>query len=171
MDILITDIISQNDSDDDVIEVVRDEAPIEIISDDDEPASQNATVIQNYHFIPPMETSKRKDLLEPVAKDPLETLSQSTDSECVLPSPHAAETLLSEPLPLRTEDTNDTASSSAEANGKDDINSVASMPIKLPLPLLLPDLDNNPKDINNKDAEVQPNCHTGSLDIVIDAKV
>lgn len=167
MGFVITDITSQNDSDDDVIEVVRDEVPIQIISDDEDSAPQNVTVIQNYHFMPPLETGERKDPPEPMTKDPLDNLSQSTDSECV-PSPHTEDTLLSEPPPPGTEDTNDTPSPSVETNGNDNVNSVVTAPQKLPL--LLPGLETDFKDINNEDTVEQPQRSVVATD-VNDAKV
>lgn len=56
---IISDVTSgalQNDSDDDVIEVVRDEAPIEILSDDEEQelakskTTEPSVATQNFHF-------------------------------------------------------------------------------------------------------------------------
>lgn len=173
MGFVITGITSQNQddsSDDDVIEVVRDEAPIQIISDDDDEINepQNSTVIKNYHFMPPSEIAEPKHPPDtPITNDPLDNISHSTDSENMVPSPNAEELLLSEPPPPGTEDTNNTVSPSIEANGTvDDHNSV---PIKLPI--LLPGLSTDPKDLNNKDEEDQSKCPVETTNSVIDAKV
>lgn len=153
MGFVITDIISQNEdySDEDVIEVVRDEASIEIISDDeDTDAPQNMSVIQNYHFLPPLDTAERKDSDTQVTKDPLDNLSQSTDSDGIAHSPNAEELLLTEPLPPGTEEANENISRSIEANGTDAVNN--SVPIKLPA-----NLATDSKVINENEKMDEPN--------------
>ncbi|KAJ0177661.1 hypothetical protein K1T71_006534 [Dendrolimus kikuchii] len=108
MNLLISGVTSQinvdNTSDDDVIEVVRDEAPIEILSDDEE-AEQNksmlshCSVIQNFHFTSLPDSSDNADDKNNFISnliDPLNSVSQNniadnmsevhTDTEFVLPS-------------------------------------------------------------------------------------
>lgn len=79
----VTSQVSQGESsDDDVIEVVRDEAPIEILSDGEEielEKSRHESVIQNFHFTnTPVESpGEEKDIN--VEDDPLKSFTSLTD--------------------------------------------------------------------------------------------
>lgn len=90
MDIQISDVVSQifqdNASDDDVIEVVRDEAPIEILSDSEELAMEKnkqakaLSPVENFHFtsLPSFAESHIDDKhLEDYLNDPLTMIFQS----------------------------------------------------------------------------------------------
>ncbi|XP_028174368.1 uncharacterized protein LOC114362979 [Ostrinia furnacalis] len=85
-----TQVTADNLSDDDVIEVVRDEAPIEILSDGEETELQNknlnqlADVIKDFHFTSVPSTSDSHGDQSMETEDPLanKTGEKSTDELC-----------------------------------------------------------------------------------------
>lgn len=86
----ITSGINESLSDDDVIEVVRDEAPIEILSDGEETELQNsklnqlATVMEDFHFtsVPSISDSHNEQNVESRdANDPLMSVSPKESTE------------------------------------------------------------------------------------------
>ncbi|XP_049870844.1 uncharacterized protein LOC126370139 [Pectinophora gossypiella] len=106
MNLLITGVTSQafnENSDDDVIEVVRDEAPIEILSDGEELEMERQnhhqqSVIQNFHFtsFPPIDVGKEKNDLGDV-EDPLKNDSPLSNDNNV---PEKEPTLTSVAVPV-----------------------------------------------------------------------
>lgn len=176
---MITDVITQKqeerDSDDDVIEVVRDEVPIEISDDDEEnpPPTSHPTVIKNYHPIPialpqpepkvpesdPKQPNPEPKVPEPDPKEPnpepkepepllpVGPLGQASHTDVEnKPLPNVEKQLLGEP-PFPSPDNISEVTPNLETNG----NHIVDTAIPSKLPILLSGSTLTEIDLNNSE--------------------